>query len=167
MLGRAIHEVGLHRFKEAELLCRRVLEIDPTNDDATVNLGYALHMQKKYDEAMPWHKRAANSAKCKALGNFNLSCWYCLQGDSEKAINHLESAIQSGLARCLDVESLKRDPDLDGIRKDPRYEAAVEKMGEWQRLPESTTEPGRRDEPPNELSLGQDRTVIVRRLQGG
>ncbi len=167
LLSLAVEEAGQKNFPKAEELCRQVLEIDPKNDDAVVNLGYALHMQKKYDEAMPWHERAANSSKCKALGNFNLSCWYCLKGDSEKAISYLENAIQSGLARCLDVESLEKDPDLDGIRHDPRYEAAVKKMGEWQYRPVDIQEPGIQSEPADVLSFDRNRNVLVRRLRGG
>jgi hypothetical protein len=85
-------------------------------------------MQGRIDEALPWHERAAKSVEFKAIGNYNLACWYAVKGETEKAFEHLNIAIQSQLDDHLNVEEVENDADLKSLRSDPRFKAAIEAM---------------------------------------
>lgn len=57
--------------------------------------------------------------------HYNLACSYALIGQVDKAIDTLELAIEYGYR---DFTYLQRDPDLEGIRHDPRYLALLSRI---------------------------------------
>ena len=57
--------------------------------------------------------------------HYNLACSYSLLGRTDEAIQTLEQAVTLGYH---DFAHLQRDPDLDGIRRDPRYLALVDRV---------------------------------------
>jgi tetratricopeptide (TPR) repeat protein len=53
---------------------------------------------------------------------YNLACMYCRMGESAKGVDALAQAFGAGYSNTLWAAS---DPDLESIRKDPRYLALV------------------------------------------
>ena len=124
LLKRGLSAADDKQFKEAESLCRKSLELLPDNDHAALNLGYAIHMQGRYDDALPWFERAANSKDHAALGNYNLCCYYSLKNEKEKALDFLEKAIEADLPSNITRRFIDNDSDLNNIRNEKRFELA-------------------------------------------
>lgn len=85
-------------------------------------LGYALHMLKRYDEALPHHRRAvrvANPAlRIDAL--YNTACALALTGDKPGALEYLAKARDAGFA---DATQLNSDTDLNSLRSYAAFKA--------------------------------------------
>lgn len=128
ILSLAKNEANLCHFARAEELCNRVLKINPLNEDAATNLGYVIHKQGRFNEAYAWHERAAKTIKFKGLGNYNLACYHAMQGESDKAFQFLVTAIESRLSDHLCKAEVESDPDLESLRSDPRFKAAIKAM---------------------------------------
>jgi len=125
LVSQAIEASKNRRYAEAIKLHHRALQLVPNHEKAVVNLGYALHMQGNLDEAFPWHQKAAKSKQFSALGNYNLGCVYAIRGQKDQAFLHLDKAINSGLARFLEVDTIENDDDLENIRGDERFQVAL------------------------------------------
>ena len=132
VLSKAKSEANRGRYAAAETLCREALEINPANEDAATNLGYAIHLQGRIDEAFPWHERAAKTIKFKAIGNYNLACCHAIKGESEKAFEYLNTAIESRLSDHLCIEDVENDADLKSLLSDPRFKASIEAMTQYE-----------------------------------
>lgn len=128
LLSEAKKEANQGRYAAAEALCREALKINPANEDAAINLGYAIHLQGRFDEAYPWHERAAKTVDFKAIGNYNLACCHAIKGETEKAFEYLTTAVESRLSDHLCIEDIENDADLKSLRSDPRFKAAIEAM---------------------------------------
>ncbi len=115
-------------YTEMESLCRKALELNPKHEKAVVNLGYALHMQGKLQEAVQWHQKAARSKKYSAIGNYNLCCIHAINKETDKAFLYLDKALDAGLAQFIGSSHFKHDGDLNNIRSDKRYKLAVEEI---------------------------------------
>lgn len=135
VLSEAKNEANRGSYATAERLCREALRINPANEDAATNLGYVIHMQGRIDEAFPWHERAAKTVEFRALGNYNLACWYAIKGETGKAIDCLNTAIENRLSDHLCIEDVENDADLRSLRSEPRFRAAIEAMTDFE--PES------------------------------
>jgi tetratricopeptide (TPR) repeat protein len=61
-----------------------------------------------------------------ASGRFNLACYLALAGDTERAIDELTLACGIDEA-CRDFA--RDDPDLDGLRTDPRFRLLLRQVG--------------------------------------
>jgi predicted esterase len=57
---------------------------------------------------------------------YNLACIYALAGEKELALDAFESAVDAGWS---DASHPTRDTDLDAIRFDPRFAAALRRIG--------------------------------------
>jgi predicted esterase len=79
---------------------------------------------KDYGEAIYWLRRAVEATPKDSNAWYNLACDYALTGQSAKAIDALETAVDAGFD---DAGHVATDPDLASITKDPRFVAAVER----------------------------------------
>jgi tetratricopeptide (TPR) repeat protein len=57
--------------------------------------------------------------------HYNLACSYSLMGYSAKSIEALQKAIAYGYRNFVHMQ---RDPDLEGIRKEPAYLALLDRV---------------------------------------
>lgn len=112
-------------YGDAAKVYRKVLEVVPDHTKATFQLGYALHMDGKIDQAIRWHRRAAESDEYRALANYNLGCVYAMKGENDKAFKYLYKALDAGF---LAPRHVRQDSDLDNIRDDKRYERYLKKL---------------------------------------
>lgn len=56
---------------------------------------------------------------------YSLACGLALAGDRDGAFEYLHKAVAAGYA---DRRTLQDDPDLDGIREDPRFEQVLDSI---------------------------------------
>ncbi len=59
------------------------------------------------------------------VAHYNLACTYSLWGKFGPALEHLRLSIEYGFT---DFDHIGRDPDLDPLRKDPRFQPLIEEM---------------------------------------
>ncbi len=123
LLNKAMRQTGNKEYKEAAELLGALMEVIPENETAVFYYGFTLHMSGDVDAAMPYHHQAAATQRYAGLGNYNLACAYSLKGESELALEHLETALDSGFR---DFDHIKDDPDLDNIRYEDRYKELMD-----------------------------------------
>lgn len=132
-------DVGKHRaalsaamqsqdFAAAEASCRKIIAQVEGDPQAWFLLGYSLHAQKKLDEALSCHKKAASLAvdnrQIRSLATYNAACVYALRGEKDAAFAWLDKAIAAGFAN---PQQLQTDSDMDKLRGDARFAAVMEK----------------------------------------
>jgi adenylate cyclase len=69
-----------------------------------------------------WVGRALAMDPDEPLTLYNVACFYALQGNTEQAIDCLESALQHGFTHKGWIE---HDSDLAALRDHPRYQALL------------------------------------------
>ncbi|HET6983607.1 MAG TPA: hypothetical protein VFI53_15800 [Myxococcaceae bacterium] len=65
-------------------------------------------------------------ARVRSTGLYNLACAHALEGHKDLALGRLEEAVGAGYTN---VSELSNDSDLETLRKEPRYQALVERLG--------------------------------------
>ena len=100
-----------------------IAEREPQNARAQFRLGTVLHRLGKYTEALEAYRRAEQNGTPKAFVAYNSAASYALLGDREKAFESLATAIKDGFTQ---VDKLRSDADLNGLRDDPRFGELVE-----------------------------------------
>ena len=120
----AIESANQKEYDRAAELCHKALQLDPNHGGAILNLGYALHMQDRLDDALVFHQRASESKRYAALANYNLCCVSARKNQTDAAFEYLDKAIDAGLAKRLDMNHLDEDSDLTSLRSDKRFDLA-------------------------------------------
>ena len=95
------------------------------NVAAIGQLGLAAMAAGHVDEAIAAFRRAAEAPVARASSYYNLACALAVKGDKEAAIEALEQAFSNGYR---DAAAMSADPDLAGLRGDPRFEALKARM---------------------------------------
>ncbi len=78
--------------------------------------------QKQYDEAEKKCLELIELAPKDPSGQYNLACAQVRQGKTDQALAALEKAVTQGFA---DSGQIRTDPDLEGLRKNERFEAIL------------------------------------------
>jgi len=94
-----------------------------------LRLGAALRELGKYPEALAAFEKA-NAAGAALFGEYGEAAVYTALKQPEKAIEHLEKAVQQGYAQ---PEVLSSDPNLAALRADSRFAKLVEQARKNQR----------------------------------
>ena len=140
----------LQRYAEAETAYRKAIELDPMNSAAYVNLVLLLRFQNNEAEALPLaekrlqlntqsldaslvlaaiHKKLGHESKVSEYAArarelikpddwYNLACLESICGNTDASIENLKRAAQMEL---FNPDWVRRDPDLEWIRDDPRF----------------------------------------------
>ncbi len=96
----------------------RLLKKRPDFINALVALGDAYTKRGRYEDGLKVDKRLVRLKPDDPLVHYNLACSYSLLKMAESALSALKKAIRLGYR---DFAFMERDPDLEYIRKDPRY----------------------------------------------
>ncbi len=96
----------------------RVLERDPYFVDALRVLGNHLAAKGEYARALQLDRRLVRLIPEDAIAWYNLACTYGVLGMTDPAFATLQRSLELGY-RYLD--RLRQDPDLKGLRRDPRF----------------------------------------------
>lgn len=111
-------------YTKAIEILKKLEEQIPNNPTIIAQLGINYHMAKDYDNATEYHQKLADfdNAATKQNGLYNLACVYSLKNDKDKAFDYLKQAVVAGYA---DIEHMKSDTDLEGIKNDKRFEEMI------------------------------------------
>ena len=107
-------------------LAGAIVDADPSNGAACYHLGRALHADGRLEQALPLHERAASFPGFEARARYNLACAHARLGHADQALAALEAAIAAGFDQAAYART---DADLESLRSDPRFEAALERVG--------------------------------------
>ena len=129
-LGLALNMIDRGEIEAAVKELQGVIEIDPENQRAWLNMGYAIHMKGDYDEALKWHRKAAAGGSFAPLALYNIACVHAIKGRKDKSFSSLDEALEKGLIDHLGVDHLDNDSDLENLRDDERYESFVARFTE-------------------------------------
>lgn len=100
------------------------IEKAPDYADAYSNRGVAYMQQRKFNKALEDLKKAKELKADSPSIRYNLACLYSLKGDVDFGLDELDAALTNGFS---DYESLRRDPDLNSLRKHPEFKKVLEK----------------------------------------
>ena len=107
-------------------LLEHAVELAPRNGWAWNSLAYAYLAAKRPEKAASSFERVLPFAPTNPTLLYNTACAYALSGNAEKALEMLERAVAGGYK---DKAGLVADPDLAGVRGDPRFAEILKKLG--------------------------------------
>ena len=113
--------LGQQKFAEAELLLEELARVHNLAGPKYL-YAYALHAQKKYDQALEAYEAATAFANVKATARYNIACIHAVKGDKERALKVLSQAIDEGFSNFGQLAS---DPDFDSIKNDDRFKKLI------------------------------------------
>jgi adenylate cyclase len=79
----------------------------------------------EHDRAQRWVGRALAIDPTDSVVLYNVGCFYALDGQTEKALNCLESAVRHG---AVSGSWMEHDNDLTSLRQKPRFQALLEQL---------------------------------------
>ena len=107
-------------------LYEAVVASDPANVEALMALGEAYTRQGDYPRGLEMDERLSRLRPQDPVVQYNLACSLSLLGRREAALETLERAVALGYA---DRAHLEKDPDLEAVRRDPRFETLRKRLG--------------------------------------
>ena len=137
MMQQAQSLLGQQKFSEAESVLRKATTAHADKPGPWYLLGYALHGQQRYDEAMPMYEKAADFPRVRVNSLYNMACIHSLQNRPDEAFAKLDEAIAAGFQNFGQMQG---DSDFDNIRNDPRFTKLAPK---WLTDDELFAEPAR------------------------
>jgi tetratricopeptide (TPR) repeat protein len=121
--------VAMGRAAEAEAAYRRAyavaedhLTLNPDDPRAATMCAVALCRTGQPEKGLACAEQAVAIDPEDAGVRYNVACLYSLEGKVDEAITNLEEAFRHGFGN---QEWIAHDPDLDGLRGDPRFQALV------------------------------------------
>jgi tetratricopeptide (TPR) repeat protein len=103
----------------------RILRRLPDSIDVLMALGNDYTERGLVEKGLAVDERLCRLRASDPIVRYNLACSYSLMGKVDEALTTLEQAVALGYRDCT---HLQRDPDLDHIRRDPRYTAILERV---------------------------------------
>ncbi len=118
--------LSAEQWESAAAAAGKLVELSPRNAEAWFYLGYALHSQKRYAEALEAHVKASEFPTYGNVAAYNAACAHALLGQTDDAFQWLDKAMAKGFANLAQVRS---DPDLASLRGDARFAEVITKLG--------------------------------------
>ena len=103
----------------------RVMERNPNAVDVLMALGDDYTKAGRYREGLAIDLKLAKLRSNDPVVHYNLACSYSLLGQVDEALETLRRAIAVGYR---DFSHMQRDPDLENVRRDPRYLALLQEI---------------------------------------
>jgi serine/threonine protein kinase/Flp pilus assembly protein TadD len=122
-LGQAEKAEAAHRrgFRKAE----ETLRLHPDDTRARYMGANALLVLGEREKALEWARAAIAQEPYEPMVLYNVGCVFSLAGETEKALNLLERAVERGLTQRGWFE---HDSNLDPLRTHPRFRALIERL---------------------------------------
>ena len=120
LTGEALRRLG--RCREALMHLERAAGLKPGNVSVAIALGWCYKRTHRLAQAIDALEKALSIAPEEPLLHYNLSCYWSLLGDADRAIAELRAAID------LEPEFRGRiasEPDFNSIRSRPEFERIV------------------------------------------
>lgn len=109
-------------YESALKSVERYMEMHPEDPRAATMRAVALERLGHRDDAVYWAGRAIESDPDDCSVRYNVACLFSLAGETDRALECLGEAVHGGFGNPA---WLAKDPDLDPIRDDPRFEALL------------------------------------------
>jgi beta-lactamase regulating signal transducer with metallopeptidase domain/Flp pilus assembly protein TadD len=116
---------GAVDWRHLDSIAHRQLGKDPESGGGQLKLGWARLRLGDPDGAIAAFRRQEELGYREQIAWYNLACSYARKGDRDQAFAWFEKAVDSGLERLTLFEE---DPDLDGLRGDPRFEELMQEL---------------------------------------
>jgi tetratricopeptide (TPR) repeat protein len=110
---------------EALRVAEKHMELNPDDPRAATMRAVALCRLGRPEEGLHWGERALEIDPEDAGIFYNVACLYSLEGIPDKAIHCLEVALEKGFSN---LEWFEKDPDLEPLREDPRFQELLERI---------------------------------------
>jgi len=117
----------IHREEDLDFeisFYEKLLRKNPDFTNALVALGDAYTRRGRYREGLAIDKRLVKLKPEDPTVHYNLACSYSLLKMADSSLSALKIAIHLGYC---DFAFVDKDPDLEFIRKDPRYKELISK----------------------------------------
>jgi hypothetical protein len=112
-----------HRdWREAERAYGALVKADPGDRRAWYRLGVASASLEHWSRAIEAYRAADRLGVPPAFARYNLACAFARSGSADSALAALQSLVAAGYRQPA---SLRTDPDLAGVRSDPRFAAVL------------------------------------------
>ena len=111
--------------KKAEEGLRRAedfLELNPDENRAWNMGAFALQRLGRGDEAKEWMDTSLRNSPRNSLLTYNAASFYALADETDKSLDYLERAANSG---CLNLSWMEQDADLNPVRDNPRFKEII------------------------------------------
>jgi len=96
----------------------KILEENPNFVEAMKVLAELYTKNKEYEKGLKLDQKLSKLLPNNEIVYYNLACSYSLLGKIDKAFEALKKAILLGY---VDFDYFFKDPDLENLRKDPRF----------------------------------------------
>ncbi len=113
-------DVALTSYRAAFRAVEQHVELNPDDARALTIGAVSLCRLGETARGLEWVEKALQADLADAGIQYNAACLFALEGQTERALECLQSAAQGGFAHRDWVE---RDPDLSSLRADPRFQA--------------------------------------------
>jgi len=124
-LGR--HDEAREAYETALAVSERHLDVNPDDARAATMRAVGLCRLGRVKEGLEWAERALTMDPEDAGVRYNAACLFAVAGRVDRALDCLESALAVGFGNR---EWLARDPDLDAVRADPRFQTLMARLGD-------------------------------------
>jgi TolB-like protein/Tfp pilus assembly protein PilF len=123
--ARGLREEAREAYQSALAVSERHLDLNPDDARAATMRAVSLCRLGRVKEGLEWADRALTMDPEDAGVRYNAACLFSVAGKVDRALDCLESAIGVGFGNR---EWLARDPDLDAVRPNPRFQELMARM---------------------------------------
>ncbi len=109
-------------YRNAAEAATRRMEMNPDDARTATILSVALCRTGEPEAGLEWAERALDIDGDDAGIRYNVACLYAVEGRTDEALACLTTAVRRGFGNR---EWFARDPDMDSLRNDPRFEALM------------------------------------------
>jgi len=114
------------RYHRALELVEAHMDLHPDDSRAATMRAVSLIRTGRALEGLRWAEEALTLEPQDPGIRYNVACLYALEGERERALDHLEEVVRRGFRNR---DWMERDPDLAGLRTEPRFQALMESIG--------------------------------------
>lgn len=121
----------LFQAKDYEAVIRTLEDFTGRNPSTVYGwllLGNAYRQKKELDKALGAYQKATAFRPTRFTGLYNMACIQALKQDKDEAFKLLQTLRASG---NFDMDLIKNDPDLAGLKDDPRFSRLLPRPEEF------------------------------------